>query len=143
MLLQYLRLIVSQAYAEEEERREAEEKRRNEVQAINRWYQLLSSIVVRQRLNNCYGDGSSSHASNDNQKTNVESHAQVGDGEDKRRTSKCQPRNLHDSKQDAPPLGPTRDHEHVFLTDDQTIDEESSTRTKRCRCGFSVEVLEL
>lgn len=126
---------ILEAYAEEEERREAEEKRRNEVQAINRWYQLLSSIVVRQRLNNCYGDGSSSHASNDNQKTN---------GEDKRQTSKCQqPRNLHDSKQDAPPLEPTRDHEHVFLTDDQTIDEESSTRTKRCGCGFSVEVEEL
>ncbi|KAL8047029.1 hypothetical protein ABFX02_08G211900 [Erythranthe guttata] len=48
---------VLQAYLEEEERRENEEKRKNEAQALSKWYQLLSSIITRQRLNNAYGDG--------------------------------------------------------------------------------------
>ncbi|KAL9160688.1 hypothetical protein ABFS82_08G217000 [Erythranthe guttata] len=50
---------VLQAYLEEEERRESEEKRKNEAQALSKWYQLLSSIITRQRLNNAYGDGES------------------------------------------------------------------------------------
>ncbi|KAK4417075.1 DNA repair protein [Sesamum alatum] len=54
---------ILQAYLEEEERREADEKRRNEAQALSRWYQLLSSIITRQRLNNCYGAGALSQSS--------------------------------------------------------------------------------
>ncbi|KAG9138484.1 hypothetical protein Leryth_012759 [Lithospermum erythrorhizon] len=50
---------IIEAHAEEEVRREAEEHRRNEMQALRRWYQLLSSIITRQRLQNCYGGGSS------------------------------------------------------------------------------------
>ncbi|KAE8664787.1 Detected protein of confused Function [Hibiscus syriacus] len=62
-----------EAYAEEEERRAAEEKKRNEAQAISRWYQLLSSIITRQKLNSYYGDGSSSQSSfRDFQDTNNE-----------------------------------------------------------------------
>lgn len=136
-------MTISQAYSEEEERREAEEKRRNEAQALNRWYQLLSSIVVRQRLNNRYGDGLVSHAPHEISENNVESDAQVGDGANERQMSEFKPKNVHDSKHDAPNWAPTRDHEHVFLTEDQIVDEQSSTRTKRCRCGFSVEVEEL
>lgn len=37
----------------------------------------------------------------------------------------------------------TGDHEHEFLKEDESFDEESSLRTKRCRCGFSVQVEEL
>ncbi|GJR73772.1 hypothetical protein Tco_0086137 [Tanacetum coccineum] len=63
-------LPVWQVYAEEEVRRGAEERRKNEAQAISRWYQLLSSIVTRQRLNNRYAEGVSSNPSNDTKKQN-------------------------------------------------------------------------
>lgn len=35
------------AYEEEKERREAEERKRNEREALSRWYQLLSSILTQ------------------------------------------------------------------------------------------------
>ncbi|KAK9106025.1 hypothetical protein Scep_022869 [Stephania cephalantha] len=63
---------IMEAHAEEVERLEAEEKKRNEGQALSRWYQLLSSIITRQRLNEIYGDGSSSdihHRNDDKQGT--------------------------------------------------------------------------
>ncbi|GMH05162.1 hypothetical protein Nepgr_007002 [Nepenthes gracilis] len=53
---------ILEAYGEEEERREEEEKKRDEKQAISRWYQLLSSVVVRQRLNDSYGVSCSSQS---------------------------------------------------------------------------------
>lgn len=37
----------------------------------------------------------------------------------------------------------TQDHEHVFLTDDESFDEDTMTRSKRCRCGVSIQVEEL
>jgi xeroderma pigmentosum group C-complementing protein len=48
-----------------------------------------------------------------------------------------------DRKLNAPSMTLTDDHEHVFLVEDQSFDEETSTRTKRCHCGFSVQVEEL
>lgn len=35
------------------------------------------------------------------------------------------------------------EHEHVFPVEDQTFDEGTSVRTKRCLCGFSIQVEEL
>jgi hypothetical protein len=32
------------------------------------------------------------------------------------------------------------EHQHVFLVEDQTFDEETSVPTKRCACGFSIQV---
>lgn len=32
------------------------------------------------------------------------------------------------------------EHEHVFLDEQETFDEETSVKTKRCKCGFSVQV---
>lgn len=37
----------------------------------------------------------------------------------------------------------TQSHEHIFLTDEESYDEGSVTRTKRCRCGVSIQVEEL
>lgn len=34
----------------------------------------------------------------------------------------------------------SNEHEHVFLDDQETFDEETSVKTKRCKCGFSVQV---
>ncbi|CAL5368300.1 unnamed protein product [Camellia sinensis] len=135
---------ILEAYAEEEERREAEEKKRSEAQAILRWYQLLSSIVTRQRLNNCYGDGLASQTSNDIPQTNDKVSAQVGCSEDDRHSPGCLEQNVLDRKLDVKSMVPTEEeHEHAFLTDDQAFDEESFTRTKRCRCGFSIQVEEM
>jgi xeroderma pigmentosum group C-complementing protein len=122
--------LLLQAYAEEEERREAEEKKRNEAQAISRWYQLLCSIITRQRLNNRYGDSLSSQTSTNNQPINKKLKAPVGVH--------------HEGKQSyAPSASLPEDHEHVFLTEDQSFDEENLVLTKRCHCGFSVQVKEL
>lgn len=38
---------------------------------------------------------------------------------------------------------PVKDHEHVFLKEYESFDEETSLLTKRCQCGFSVQVEEL
>jgi xeroderma pigmentosum group C-complementing protein len=127
-----------QAYAEEEERRDAEEKKRNEAQAISRWYQLLSSIITRQRLNNSYGNGLLPQMPSNVQNTNNQPDVLVGS---------TQPpghqKDAKDRKLNAPSMTLTDDHEHVFLVEDQSFDEETSTRTKRCHCGFSVQVEEL
>ncbi|GJR73773.1 hypothetical protein Tco_0086138 [Tanacetum coccineum] len=111
-------LPVWQVYAEEEVRRGAEERRKNEAQAISRWYQLLSSIVTRQRLNN-------RTSNEDIQK--LTSHQEFEDG--------SQHDNIVQRTYE-------EDHEHVFITNDSSFDGESSIRTKRCRCGFSIEVEE-
>lgn len=127
---------ILEAYAEEEERREVEEKKRNEAQAMSRWYQLLSSIVTRQRLNNSYGGGLSSKASNLQKKDDtVLAHA----GDDDRIQQQCK----MDERKYAPPVVKGDQHEHVFLVEDQSFDQHSSLCTKRCHCGFSIQVEEL
>ncbi|KAF5960405.1 hypothetical protein HYC85_001614 [Camellia sinensis] len=103
---------ILEAYAEEEERREAEEKKRSEAQAILRWYQLLSSILVHRlvvvRMTGILLDSLE--------------------------------QNVLDRELDVKSMVPTEEeHEHAFLTDDQAFDEESFTRTKRCRCVWFTE----
>lgn len=135
---------VLQAYSEEEERREAEEKKRSEAQAIARWYQLLCSIITRQRLNNRYGDSLSSQTSTgtNTQHINNELNAPVGGGDEGKQSHVCQKEGINNAKLDSQASLP-EDHEHVFLTEDQTFDEDSLVLTKRCHCGFSVQVEEL
>ncbi|KAF8378603.1 hypothetical protein HHK36_029951 [Tetracentron sinense] len=133
---------ILEAYAEEQERREAEEKKRNETQAISRWYQLLSSIVTRQRLNNYYGDCSSSQTPNHiHQKDNLCGEQIVNSG-DGMQSIACQQEYVRDAKLDAASTVLSAEHEHIFPLEDQSFDEESSVTTKRCPCGFSVEVEE-
>ncbi|CAK7339030.1 unnamed protein product [Dovyalis caffra] len=132
---------ILEAYAEEEERREAEEKRRNEAQAISRWYQLLSSIITRQRLNNSYGNGSTSQMPSNFQNANIQPDVHVGSQRNTQPSGRQ--KDVKDHKLNAPSVTLTDDHEHVFLVEDQSFDEETSTKTKRCHCGFSVQVEEL
>uniref|UniRef100_A0A2P2LPW8 DNA repair protein complementing XP-C cells homolog isoform X1 n=1 Tax=Rhizophora mucronata TaxID=61149 RepID=A0A2P2LPW8_RHIMU len=130
---------ILEAYAEEEERRLAEEKRRNEAQALSRWYQLLSSIITRQRLNNAYGDGFQSESpSNFANKPSI--HV---DSRDITQSLANQNESMQDFNLDAPFVKLVEEHEHEYLAEDQSFDNEGSTRTKRCRCGFSIQVEEL
>ncbi|KAJ0981270.1 hypothetical protein J5N97_009525 [Dioscorea zingiberensis] len=122
------------AYAEEEDRREAEEKRRQESQAVSRWFQLLSSIVTRQRLQNSYVDSSSSYEPN-NPRIEEENNKSFDD--------MLQRESEFGLAQDAATGMSIHNHAHVFPIEDQSFDEESFVRTKRCPCGFSVQVEEL
>lgn len=143
-MVAFVGLFIPQAYAEEEERREAEEKRKAEAQALSRWYQLLSSIITRQRLNNCYANGGPSQSTINIPKPDSENSAKPGSSENPKMSPERQKENM-ENKHGTVPFVPTETehHEHVFLLDDQTFDEESSTRTKRCRCGFSIQFEEL
>ncbi|CAI9111372.1 OLC1v1011585C1 [Oldenlandia corymbosa var. corymbosa] len=135
---------IVEAYNEEEDKRMAEEKRRNEVQALSRWYQLLSSVITRQRLNNRYGNGSEQESSALNLKpSHSPSSAETGDNESSRKRRGNQQNKLHDEKPSVQPFVPTEDHEHVFFSDDESFNDESCVRTKRCKCGFSIELEEL
>lgn len=130
---------ILEAYYEEEDRRQAEERRKDEAQALSRWYQLLSSLVTRQRLKKSYGDNSLKQTSPSISKPDSEPQAR-GDGSADLQKS---PDGKEDNKLFAVQFVPTEDHEHVFLMDDESFDAETSTRTKRCRCGFSIEYEQL
>nr|XP_043635200.1 DNA repair protein RAD4 [Erigeron canadensis] len=135
---------ILEAYAEEEERRGAEERRKNEAQALSRWYQLLSSIVTRQRLNNRYAEGVSSNPLNEIQKTDdkFHNHTSTITGMIIQKPISQQV-NEDASQPDTVAQSIEEDHEHVFMTNDQSFDVGSSVRTKWCHCGFSIEVEEL
>ncbi|KAL2976075.1 hypothetical protein AAZX31_14G198700 [Glycine max] len=137
--------VLLEAYAEEEERRQAEEKKRDETQALSRWYQLLSSIVTRQRLNNRYINNS---LSSDKLTgvlciNNDESSATVCDNNDKSPNQRDQQVDKCDTNVDVSLSTSVKDHEHVFLKEYESFDEGTSLLTKRCQCGFSVQVEEL
>jgi xeroderma pigmentosum group C-complementing protein len=106
------------------------EKKQEEAQALSRWYQLLCSIVTRQRLKDSYktpshGIGNEGLPENDNvQRSTLSS-----------RSSEREPSS---SK-----LQTDHDHDHEFPKEDQSFDEETFVRTKRCPCGFSIQVEEL
>lgn len=132
--------VISQAYAEEKQRREAEERKRNEGEVISRWYQLLSSIITRQRLNNCYGSGRP-----DNSGKMVKLNAGDGDENQSRKQQQVERMELEHHVV-APSSGAQmveHEHEHVFLTENQTFCDKTSLVIKRCQCGFSIEVEEL
>lgn len=133
-----------QAYTEEAERREAEERKQREKQAISRWYQLLSSILTRQRLNSRYGDNENpSQAASDVWGTNDKANADVPSCKDETKPSEHQQDNERSTSKDAPSSIVPEDHKHVFLSEDKSLDEKSLVVTKRCHCGFSLQVEEL
>ncbi|XP_055828981.1 DNA repair protein RAD4 isoform X2 [Solanum dulcamara] len=131
---------ILEAYAEEEVRREAKERRRTEAEALSRWYQLLASLITRQRLHNCYVDGASSQSAVNIATPNDKSSLPAGGSEN---TRSAHQEESEIAKSNSPSIVLAENHEHVFLVEDQIVDEESSTRTKRCRCGFSVQYEEL
>ncbi|KAL6862447.1 hypothetical protein ACP4OV_016788 [Aristida adscensionis] len=132
---------ILEAYAEEEEQRQVEERKQEAAQALSRWYQLLCSIVTRQRLKDSYKtpsqgldqEGPPNSDSNSVQKNTRNSrHTQM-----ETRTRK--------PKADQRPNScvPAHDHQHEFPEADQSFDEDTFVRTKRCPCGFSIQVEEL
>ncbi|MED6180372.1 hypothetical protein PIB30_009725 [Stylosanthes scabra] len=138
--------VLLEAFAEEEQRRQEEEKRRDETEALRRWYQLISSIVTRQRLKNRYNNGLPSEILTEVQHVNdKESNATVSDSNDNNQTPKNQQLNTSENNIDlkASISTHTEEHEHVFLKESQSFDERTSLLTKRCQCGFSVQVEEL
>ncbi|KAJ4760239.1 DNA repair protein complementing XP-C cells [Rhynchospora pubera] len=120
---------ILEAYSEEEERREAAEKKRDEAQALNRWFQLLSSIATRQRLKNSYAGPSCVSPL----KEKLSSGKSGMDGNFKDEVKRPTIMISADG----------HEHEHVFPVEDQIFDEETAVRTKRCPCGFSIQVEEL
>ncbi|KAG1358767.1 DNA repair protein RAD4 [Cocos nucifera] len=130
---------IMEAYAEEEERREAEERKRNESQALSRWFQLLSSIVTRQRLKNSYVECAPDDPPADQK--NDEFISQKNSREIGSTSRGSQQASMQQNARAVLPYA--QDHEHVFPVEYQSFDEESFVRTKRCPCGFSIQVEEL
>lgn len=127
--------------------REEEERRRNEAQAASRWYQLLSSILTRERLKNRYANNSE----DDIVKTrSLETKPETVVREENVKTPKKQGgvkrgrsggRKSHSEDENYEGGdGDGDEHEHVFLDEEETFDEKTSVKTKRCKCGFSVQV---
>ncbi|CAB4273760.1 unnamed protein product [Prunus armeniaca] len=112
------------------------------MQAISRWYQLLSSIVTRQRLENLYGDSSSSVASVSTKSVNSKLDVQVDGSPNDEQSLACQ-QDVHENRPAGPSAAMPENHEHVFLTENQSFDEDNLVVTRRCHCGFTVQVEEL
>ncbi|TYH62035.1 hypothetical protein ES332_D07G091300v1 [Gossypium tomentosum] len=134
---------ILEAYAEEEERRAAEEKKQTEAQAISRWYQLLSSVITRQKLNSYYRGSSSSQPSRNIQDKNIETKTPVQSSKDNKQPTAHRKANNQDTTHTTSLVALEVGHEHVFLTKNESFDAENSIRTKRCECGFSIQVEEL
>ncbi|XP_058078380.1 DNA repair protein RAD4 isoform X2 [Magnolia sinica] len=139
---------IMEAYAEEEERRQAQEKKWNESQALSRWYQLISNMVTRRRLKNSYEVGSTSQAHHNllHQKDD-QCMAQICDHRGSDLSGEFHQEYVQDHGGSAldyrPAAAFASDHEHVFPVENQSFDEESSVRTKWCPCGFSIQVEEM
>ncbi|XP_004289443.1 PREDICTED: DNA repair protein complementing XP-C cells homolog [Fragaria vesca subsp. vesca] len=129
---------ILEAYAEERDRREAVEKKKYEMQAISRWYQLLSSIVTRQRIQNRYGESAFTVSAETENVSKLD--VKLGGGNDEEALG-CQ-QGLHKNTLDDR-SSMLENHEHVFLTENQSFDKDNLVVTKRCLCGFSVQVEEL
>ncbi|KAJ0232629.1 DNA repair protein RAD4 [Hirschfeldia incana] len=136
---------ILEAYAEEREMREEEERRRNEAQAASRWYQLLSSILTRERLKNRYGNNSEDGDDDVVKTRSLETKPERVVREENVKTPKKEGgvkrgRKRHSEEDENRERGDGDEHEHVFLDEQETFDGETSVKTKRCKCGFSVQV---
>lgn len=138
---------ILEAYAEEREMREEEERKRNEAQAASRWYQLLSSILTRERLKNRYANNSEDDVVKTRsletkpetvvREENVKTPKKQG-GVKRGRSGGRKSRSEDENRERGD--GEGDEHEHVFLDEEETFDEKTSVKTKRCKCGFSVQV---
>ncbi|CAF2136264.1 unnamed protein product, partial [Brassica napus] len=138
---------ILEAYAEERAMREEEERKRNEAQAASRWYQLLSSILTRERLKNRYANNSEDDVVKTRsletkpetvvREENVKTPKKQG-GVKRGRSGGRKSRSEDENRERGD--GEGDEHEHVFLDEEETFDEKTSVKTKRCKCGFSVQV---
>lgn len=131
---------ILEAYDEEEEQRQATERKQEEAQALSRWYQLLCSIATRKRLKDSYDARSAAPAQE--RPAKIDSHQKSTSD-----SPQCSKATSHQSRPQADRHSnyslPGHDHEHEFPEEDQSFDEETFVRTKRCPCGFSIQVEEL
>ena len=74
---------------------------------------------------------------------NNEINAPVESSKDDRQSTGHQKGDRGDTMYTAPSGALEVNHEHVFLTENQSFDAENSVRTKRCQCGFAIQVEEL
>ncbi|KAL2925955.1 DNA repair protein RAD4 [Bienertia sinuspersici] len=135
------REVILEAYEEEERRREEEERKKEERQALSRWYQLLSSMVIRERLNNAYVNNIGTETAAEPLKSANKSSCAATVNENECCVSHRD--NVFGTTISDSHRTNMQNHEHVFLTDDESFDEDSMTRTKRCECGVSIQVEEL
>lgn len=75
--------------------------------------------------------------------TDDKGNADIPSREDSAEPSEHRQDNVSNTNMDAPSLINQEDHKHVFLLEDQSFDEKNMVVTKRCHCGFSVQVEEL
>uniref|UniRef100_A0A0E0LUU1 Rad4 beta-hairpin domain-containing protein n=1 Tax=Oryza punctata TaxID=4537 RepID=A0A0E0LUU1_ORYPU len=130
---------ILEAYAEQEERRQAQERKQEEAQGLIRWYQLLCSVVTTQRLKDSYKAPSSERGP---EGPSQDVSQQKGTHETRSSETKTRSNRLQvDRPFDCP--FPAHDHEHEYPEEDQSFDEETFVRTKRCPCGFSIQIEEL
>ena len=113
-----------------------------EAHALSRWYQLLSSIVTRQRLNDCYGNGLLSKTSTGLIEVDNRLSSQVEGGGNDRQPLESQQEYVEGTKLDPLCMVFREEHAHVFIAE-ESFDEENLVKTKRCGCGFSILVEEL
>lgn len=164
VICEEFRDAILQAYSEEEERREIEEEKRNERQALSRWNQLLRSIATRIRLQNAYEETYSNTVLSELRAVeNIESVAKTStsasdnafEERNDARQVNIEEGNTHSLEQqnndftntyetvtDVKSLS-TQNHTHTFPTENQSYDEESAVWTKCCPCGFSIQVEEM
>lgn len=83
-----------------------------------------------------------SDTSNGIKKVNNRSSWQVEGRDNDRQFLECQQGYVEDTNLDPPSMVFREDHEHVFIAE-ESFDEENLVRTKRCGCGFSIQVEEL
>ncbi|CAA7051593.1 unnamed protein product [Microthlaspi erraticum] len=106
-------------------RRTRKERRRNEAEAASRWYQLLLSILTRESLKNRYADNSKE----------VETRSLVAKTETVVRAEDVKsPKKQGGVKRGRESRSEDESHEQ------ETFAEETCVKTKRCKCGFSVQV---
>ncbi|KAJ7556639.1 hypothetical protein O6H91_05G091400 [Diphasiastrum complanatum] len=147
VVCQEFKEAILEAYAEEEESRTAETQKKRVDQAAVRWHQLLRAIITRQRLRaayeNVHSDG--------NKLGSID--VPVVEGIETSKSKSCTGGNIKGDDletgdyQRALPKARhyTIDlhHTHDFPEEIQSFHEESGIRTKRCSCGFTVEVEEM
>lgn len=165
VICEEFRDAIMQAYSEEEERREIEEKKKNERQALSRWNQLLRSIATRLRLQNAYEETYPTTALSDLRAVeNIDSVAKTSTSasdnafEERRgdvlQVSSAQGNthsleqqnndftNKYETVKDIKSIS-MQNHTHIFPAENQSYDEESAIWTKCCPCGFSIQVEEM
>ncbi|CAA7051594.1 unnamed protein product [Microthlaspi erraticum] len=120
-------LLLNAMYMQKSKKRE---KKRREDEMKQK--QLLLSILTRELLKNRYAD---------NSKDVVETRSLVAKTETVVKAENVKsPTKQGGVKRGRESRSEDESHEHVFLDEQETFAEETCVKTKRCKCGFSVQV---